>query len=112
VKFIARFNKVDRAHRITRHRNIGRKNIHTRISTQEYWKQEGHWTAGARLRDWYEIGDNKRFDQIVGISEEGTAKIKRAHKDKPFRDNLHESGYGIIFTRHNAGPPAAKFPYR
>jgi hypothetical protein len=40
------------------------------------------------------------------------AKIKRAHKDKPFSDNLHESGYGIIFTRYNAGLLAAKFPYR
>jgi hypothetical protein len=86
--------------------------LDARTPTLEYSKQEGHWIAGARLRDWYEIGDNKRLDQTVGISEEGSAKIKRAHKDKPFSDNLHESGYGIIFTRYNAGLPAAKFPYR
>jgi hypothetical protein len=74
---------------------------------------EGHWTAEGRLREWYEIGDNnKRLDQTVGISEEGTAKGTVSHKDKPFSDNLHESGYGIIFTRYNAGLPAAKFPYR
>jgi hypothetical protein len=39
---------------------------------------EGHWTAEGRLREWYEIGDNnKRLDQTVGISEEGTAKKLR-----------------------------------
>jgi hypothetical protein len=72
---------------------------------------EGHWTAEGRLRAWYEFGDNKRLDQSVGISEEGTTKTTLRHKDKPFSDNLHESGYGIIFTRYNAGLPAAKFPY-
>jgi hypothetical protein len=36
----------------------------------------------------------------------------RSHKDNPFSDNLHESGYGIIFTPYNTGLPVVKFPYR
>jgi len=51
--------------------------------------------------------------KIERISGEGTRKkAPLRHKDKPFSDNLHESGYGIIFTRYNAGLPAVKFPYR
>jgi hypothetical protein len=62
---------------------------------------------------WYEIGDSiKGKTERMEFQRKEPQTEHNGHKDNPFSDNLHESGYGIIFTHYNAGLPAAKFPYR